>query len=212
MNAFQGVSASANSQIAEERVVDTLSEILKGEEFDQSENFLGELLADFFAWIGELGFDVAAEDAAAWGKGLWILIAVAAGAWLTWFWLSVLKSRSAQPAKAPLQLSDDVAQRVKELQDQAREAQVAGDLTRALRLYFFALVVGLGERGELDYNDAWTNRELLERGEPQASIVKLLRPMVRELDEHSFGMRLADPEDVQRFAGACEELLGGGAN
>ncbi|MFT7487362.1 MAG: hypothetical protein ACI9F9_003223, partial [Candidatus Paceibacteria bacterium] len=91
-----------------------------------------------------------------------------------------------------------------------RAAQAAGEFTLALRLYFFALVIGLGERGGLEYNPAWTNRELLERGAPREDVVEALRPLVGQLDAHSFGELPTRPEQVEQFAEVCERLLGAG--
>ena len=100
------------------------------------------------------------------------------------------------------------ARRVADLLARAREADARGDLALALRLYFTALVVGLGESGGLEYRDAWTNRELLERGAPRPEIERILRPLVPDLDRKSFGAEPVAPEDTARLARLCHELLG----
>lgn len=100
-----------------------------------------------------------------------------------------------------------VTSRVAELRALAREAAARGDWIEALRLEFFALVVGLGERGDLEYRDAWTNRELLDRGEPRPEVSRALSPMVGRLDEHSFGRRPSGPDEVREFQLVCERLL-----
>lgn len=104
-----------------------------------------------------------------------------------------------------------VASRVRELRAMAREAEAEGDWIRALRLHFFALVVGLGERGDLEYRDAWTNRELLERGRPAREVERALRPFVRLLDAHSFGNVPSGPEEVREFRALCDRMLEAGA-
>jgi hypothetical protein len=208
MSELQGPRVSAD----EARMV--LDEILARSEFRQGEDFLLGLLRDFLSWLGDLFGDAGGEvDPATLEAGLrllWISVAVAAGAVLVWYWASLLRSRRRRNSAQEARLWDEVSARVASLRAEARAAQAQGDLTRALRLYFFALVVGLGQRGELAYDDAWTNRELLERGEPSASLLELLGPLVGELDAHSFGRRPTDLGEVQRFAGLCDRLLGGG--
>lgn len=98
--------------------------------------------------------------------------------------------------------------RAEELAEQAREARAAGELARALRLYFTALVIGLGRRGDLEYRDAWTNRELLERGRPSADVRALLAPLVDELDAKGFGAAPTGEDDVERLAALCRDRLG----
>jgi hypothetical protein len=98
--------------------------------------------------------------------------------------------------------------RVAELRRRAGEAETAGDHAQALRMYFWALVVGLGERGALEYRDAWTNGELLERGAPRAEVERVLRPLVPELDRKTFGRVPADADDVRRMSALCDEMLG----
>ena len=104
-------------------------------------------------------------------------------------------------------MPEEVAHRVAELRREARAAEGAGDWIRALRLYFFATVVGLGERGDLDYRDAWTNRELFERGQPSPETRERLGPLVSELDRHSFGGRPTDAARVRVFSETCDHLL-----
>jgi hypothetical protein len=77
-----------------------------------------------------------------------------------------------------------------------------------MRLEFTALVVGLGQRGDLEYREAFTNRELLERGRPGAEAERMLRPLVPELDRKSFGGEPAAPGDVARIAALCDRWLG----
>jgi len=190
-----------------ERVAEAVDAVLSRGEFREEPRFFAELLEEFFGWLGEL-FDVPVESVESGVQVLWIVLAVVAGAALAWFAVSVARSRAARRAAGATAELAEVARRVAELRAEARRAQEAGELTRALRLYFFALVVGLGELGELEYDDAWTNRELLLRGEPDAEIARRLGPLVGELDAHSFGGRPTEPAEVERFAGLCEELLG----
>jgi hypothetical protein len=98
--------------------------------------------------------------------------------------------------------------RVAELRALAREARARGDAVLALRYLLFALVVGLGQKGDLHYRDAWTNRELLERGEPSAAVRGLLVPLMAELEAKEFGRVPVELADVERVAALCERWLG----
>ena len=71
-----------------------------------------------------------------------------------------------------------------------------------------ALVLGLSERGELEYRDAWTNRELLERGSPRRDVAPILAGLVPRLDAQSFGHEPAGPADVENLSSLCDRLLG----
>ncbi len=198
-----------------ERVREAVEEVLSGPDFRDEASPLEDAFAEFFEWFFGLFPDTGpAPDASVLEMGLqvvWILILViAAGLLARVIWNYVRAVRLRESEVQPT-LSEEVAARVRDLRHRAREAEVAGDFTLALRLYFFALVIGLGQRGELEYNSAWTNRELLERGEPHLEVAKLLRPLVGELDAHSFGEEPTQPEEVQRFADLCEDLLGGAA-
>jgi hypothetical protein len=100
------------------------------------------------------------------------------------------------------------AHRVARLRAEARAADARGEHVLALRLEFTALVCGLGERGDLEYRDAFTNRELLERGRPGREAEALLRPLVPELDAKSFGGEPASHADFLALSALCDRLVG----
>jgi hypothetical protein len=100
-----------------------------------------------------------------------------------------------------------VSRRVSELLARARTAREEGDLVLALRLTFFALVIGLGRRGDLEYRDSWTNRELLARGHPSADVAARLGPLVDELDFKMFGDGLTTESDLERLDELCRRWL-----
>ena len=175
------------------------------------------LLDDFFKWLAELldglfgglGLGGASPDVIAtlvYGS----LFLVAMG---LLFLLGSALLRARRQGTEDLGLDEIRAlrlrKRVDELMAGARRAHADGDLLLALRLYFFALVVGLGDQGELAYNDAWTNRELLERGDPSPQVTRELRPLVGELDSMSFGERPIREDDVAQFEGLCRRWLEG---
>jgi len=89
----------------------------------------------------------------------------------------------------------------------ARAARARGELRLALRLAFLALVVGLGERGDLRYHDAWTYREILRRGRPGRAAHEVLAPLVRELEAKEFGRELPSEDDVDRLEALCRRHL-----
>ncbi|MEW6074481.1 MAG: hypothetical protein AB1726_18035 [Planctomycetota bacterium] len=98
--------------------------------------------------------------------------------------------------------------RARALRREARQARAAGDLRTALRLSLFALVVGLGDRGDLAYRDAWTYRELLARGAPSGPARALLAPLVAELEAKGYGRVPATAADVDRLEALCTAHLG----
>jgi hypothetical protein len=194
----------------EERVRAALEEVLARPEFREQRDPLGDavggILEDLLDGLARLFPDVdpSAAVGGAHQLGL-VLVGLAAAGLLVLLARAVQRRRAAGGAPG---LEAERRARVDELRARARAAEAAGDLTLALRLHFFALVVGLGQRGQLVYSDAFTNRELLERGAPRPEVLHLLRPLVDELDEHSFGRRPTDAGEVARFAGLCERLLG----
>jgi len=203
-------------EVPAEEVERTLRELLEGTRFgsgdtEPEENVLVQALRSFFEWLGDLfSFGDVAEGAAFGSKVfLWIVALLAAGL-LVGMLVAVARERLRREER-PAVGAASVALRVRELREAARAARGAGDWTRALRLWFFATVVGLGERGDLEYRDAWTNRELLERGEPAPVARERLVPLVGVLDEASFGGRPTGAAEVERFASVCDDLLGGDA-
>ena len=194
-----------------EEVREVLSEVLEDSRFGRKEP---GLIEQFLEWLSE--FFSGGEDMAATGlMGVelvaWLLLIV--GAVLLGVFLVRHAGIAARPRGrvAPVAALQRVRDRVLELRERAREAEASGDLVLALRLYFFALVVGLGERGDLEYRDAWTNRELFERGEVDASVARELRPMLRELDAMSFGEAPVAESDVRRFDSLGARWLEGAA-
>jgi hypothetical protein len=114
------------------------------------------------------------------------------------------KRRTVAPSAAA-----SVSRRVEELLEASRAARARGELALALRLAFFALVVGLARRGDLEYRDAWTNRELVERGAPPASVRGVLAPLVEALDRKGFGLEPTSEADVDALEALCRRELGG---
>jgi len=95
--------------------------------------------------------------------------------------------------------STDIARRERALEVLARARAASNDPALAARLYLFALILGLGERGDLVYREAWTYRELLDQGGPKPRVEALLRPLVAELESVAFGGRAPSPDQLKRL-------------
>jgi hypothetical protein len=194
------------------RVKETIDRILAEKEFRPAKGGLGSWLAEKFEkladWISELFGLHSVGSARAMLVTFLILVAVLLG------WAvarAIALRRPAVLRNAPAPAPDRRAATVAALRAAAREAAARGDHLAALRLAFRALVVGLSERGDLAYRDAWTNRELLERGAPRREVLPLLAALVPRLDAQSFGREPATAEDFARIDSLCDRLLARGA-
>lgn len=183
--------------IPAERVAAELERVLAGREFRRSDSLLEELVdwLDRHLSPGEIG---TAAEPLMWGViGLAALLLVHA----LWRLLRARRGRGEAPSEtAP---GPAAAERLAELLTLAARARAAGDARLALRLYLFALIVGFGERGDLRYHAAWTNRELLRRGAPGPAARALLEPLVAELEAKEFGREPVTAADVERLAELC---------
>ena len=112
-------------------------------------------------------------------------------------------------ARRSVERSEAVRLRVEELRSRARSAEIAGDLVLALRTHLFALVVGLGEVGDLEFRPTWTDRELLERGNPEPRVKRWLGGLLDELDPKTFGQQVVTVDDVRRVDGLSAQVLSG---
>jgi hypothetical protein len=207
------VSALQHPVASREEVGRRLETIFAREEFGERRSWLGEqwakLLDTLGDWIGDLFGIVDPETSVNIVKALIWITCAAILAWIVYRvvrWARSRESGSADRGSAPGQ--DLRAASVAALRREARAASLRGDSLAALRLLFRALVLGLSERGELEYRDAWTNRELYERGAPRRDVAPLLAGLVPRLDAQSFGREPAGPEDVERLSSLCDRLLG----
>jgi hypothetical protein len=207
------VIQASTGAIPAEVVRAKIDEIKSRPEFGGERSMLGQWFSDLIDKILRAIGDVFGIDPRHAGDILVVILYVALAVALVWIvWRIVrarLDARAAQDA-GPLEVDPAHARRLRvgELRRLARSARTAGNHVLALRLYFTALVVGLGEKGDLEYRDAWTNRELLERGEPSERVERKLSPLVRGLDEKSFGGAPAHDDDVDAMSRVVDELLG----
>ncbi len=207
----EGAEAATSSAARPALVRASIDEILSAEEFsrvptigDRVREWLGDLFSRLLPDIEKS----TAETIAA--VVVWTVLIVAA-ILVLWSIVRIVRSGLARKAAA-VAAPDPVvlrARRVSELRARAREANARGEYVLALRLEFTALVVGLGERGDLEYRDAFTNRELLERGRPGPGAEAVLRPLVPGLDRKSFGGEAATAADFADLAALCDRLLAG---
>ena len=193
------------------QVRETIDRILAEKEF-RPKRGLGAWIAEQFEnlvrWIEKL-FGFHGEGSA---RAVLVTFLILAAVLLGWaFARSLARRRPVSAALEPARTADRRAATVAALRAAAREAAARGDHLAALRLAFRALVVGLSERGELAYRDAWTNRELLDRGAPRREVLPLLAALVPRLDAQSFGREPATPEDFARIDALCDRLLAAGA-
>jgi hypothetical protein len=187
-----------------EEVAEQLRRILAGSEFRSDQSLLGEALDWLLQRLSPGGVLDATEVAS------WVLLGLFA-LLLASVLVQLLRSglpRSSRNGPGSAAGQVDPLTRIRELLLDAAAARSAGHLKRALRLYFFALLVGLGERGDLRYHDAWTNRELLHRGRPEPPVRELLEPLVGALEGKEFGREPVRDEDVEELRALCERHLG----
>lgn len=142
------------------------------------------------------------------GDLVWLVALVLALA-LVWILARALWRRRRAPSRAAAEVASRREARLAELVAQAEQAFARGEHALALRAWICALLVGLGERGELDYRDAWTLRELVERGRPREDLRAHLAPWVEQIDAASFGGRAVGPAEAARARSFVETFLGG---
>ena len=201
-----GAAEAVGSPVTEEEVRAALERVLAEPAFAEHEPSLHERLG---AWLARLFEGLELPEALEGGIGTALLVVLLVS-------LAVVAARLAARRTARLagrgaeEAAGErpVAERVALLRERAAAAFRAGDARLALRLYLFALVVGLGRRGDLEYRDAWTHRELLARGHPSPEVAAVLEPLVGELDRKLFGGGETTPADVERLAALCERFLG----
>lgn len=206
------MSAQAARARAADEVRVTLERVLERAEFASDEpDALERALERLLELLGGLDVDPSAAWVLVWASVVLLALLTA--------WLLVRAFSAGARSRAPLAPAHDarpapadVEARLAELRARAAAARAEGDLTLALRLSFFALLVALSRRGDLELREAWTPREMLERGSPGAGVRAALEPCLQELDARLFGTQGVGADDLRRFDALFEGLLarGGG--
>lgn len=157
-----------------------------------------EWFLEFLKWIFE---DLAGGILGASGISAGVLWMVAIGVLAALGLLAFFVLRPRLRRRAGGTPRDAVRVRMGELLERARAARAAGDRQLALRLFLWALIVGLAQRGDLAFNPAWTNRELLRRGRPEPRALALLAELIDELEPKEYGRAPIEEPDLDRLAG-----------
>ncbi|MEY2785923.1 MAG: hypothetical protein RL277_2135 [Planctomycetota bacterium] len=181
-------------------------------ELGEQQSLLARAWERFLEWLSEQGLLPGGLGAISEGLGyvLWVLVAVLVGLLLWYGWRlyqQMARARELAAAQREAEERESLAARVSRLLAEAHAAETSGDHRLALRLYFWALVVGLSGQGRIEYRDAWTGREMLERTRLADELAEQLRPLVREVDLLSFGGGVVAAQDSARMAAACREWL-----
>lgn len=170
-----------------------------------------QLFEQFLEWLDGMGWDLGIDPN---GETLSIVMYVLLFSLLlvlVWYAVrltrQILRVRAMQASGAAEEPSETVEARCARLLAQADAAQAAGDHRLALRLYFWALVVGLSRTGKLEYRDAWTGREMLQRSGMLGELRNQLAPLVREVDALSFGGGRVEAADSARMRERCLQWL-----
>ncbi len=200
-------ATQSDGAIPREEVSETLANILKRAEFDSEPSLLEEALR----WLSDrLKPEGDADFAFLLAKYVLLGLSALLVALLIFLLARAIARRIVGRRGAE---HDDaraaVRSRVAELRALASAASAAGDRSLAIRYLICALVVGLGQRGNLHYRDAWTNRELLERGRPTKEMRAILTPVIEEFEAKEFGNEPASAGDVARLEELCRRWLGG---
>jgi hypothetical protein len=198
LSAFQEPTTRAEVESA-------LQDVLARSDFQEDRS----LLTEFLEWLVER-FELPVGAAAVGEVLFWSLIGILVG--LTIYFVirfaSAGRVRRRRQLEGEAQPGPSTSERVSRLRREAAAARAEGDLRLALRKNLFALILGLGGRGELEYRDAWTNRELLFRGKPAPEMREMLASVVTELEAKEFGHEQVLPGDVNRLEELCELYLG----
>ena len=90
----------------------------------------------------------------------------------------------------------------------ARDAEARGDWHAALRAYWGALVVGLGQTRLLAFRPGWTCREMLERTQVEGSaVVGPVAELLPRVEQMEFGGAPVSASDVREVADLCTAHL-----
>lgn len=198
----------SRQELAVDRVRETLSSVLEREGLPRTEEASASPIEGFFEWLFD---DWGGTLAPAFRFLPWILAFLAALG-LVALIVPLIGARSGDATRiGPDAAARRRRERMSEHLARARAARDAGDRLLAARTYLLALVVGLGERGDLEFQPAWTNRELLERGEVRPEVRARLGDLFDELDPKTFGHAELEDVDLRGLDELCDRVVAEGA-
>ncbi len=165
-------------------------------------------LARFLRWLaGRLGLDLSSVDVSLVFAIIAVTFTLLCVVWIARGRRRRVRGLDARTTQAGIDSPGGA--RALAIRREALEAEERGELALALRLNLFALVVGLSEHGDLEYREAWTNRELVERGRPRPEVRDRLTDLLDDIDPKTFGRTRTTPEDLRRVEALSLELLEG---
>lgn len=159
-------------------------------------------LAAFMRWLGTL-YD--ASPALFWLLLVGCLVALALMLVLIGFQLRTVFAGGGRGRRAAADRAERV-RRSAEYQAEADRRAAAGDFTEAVRFLFLALVYRFDERGRVNFQTAYTNREYLDLLADRADIRDALRLLVDTLDDHWYGQRPCERPQYDRCRAVFDRL------
>ncbi|OWK42244.1 DUF4129 domain-containing protein [Fimbriiglobus ruber] len=90
--------------------------------------------------------------------------------------------------------------------EEAARKAAAGDYTEAVRFLFLSLVYRFDERGKVNFQTAYTNREYLDLLDDRVKVHDALAVIVDALDEHWYGQRPCGRAQYEACLTAYERL------
>jgi hypothetical protein len=160
-----------------------------------------EWLGDRLEPVGDL-FAAVVDVLPGESSAVWLLLAAAVLVAAVSFALSLVRRRSPAAARVLGRTSAEHAVDAAGLEREADEAELAGDLERALRLRFRAGILRLAERRQVDDPELVTTGSLVRRLRSEAFAAG-----ARAFDEVVYGRRVATSDDVRKVRDGWQAVL-----
>lgn len=192
---------------ADDQVQAKIDEILARPEYRAQSNELARFIADLLRRLFGSLSDLSDTSPVL----FWLLVAVLLAVLCTllghMFW--TVKRVLLLSCHRPADDEQDAARRRRlsaDCQDEALRRAQAGDFTEAIRYLFLALVYRFDERGQVNFQKAYTNREYLELFDDRPPVRDQLRVFVDALDDHWYGQQPALREQYEQCAALFARL------
>ncbi len=185
-----------------ELVETTLDDILGGPEFTEERTFWNEIW-DWLSAHFEFGEVLGLAD---FFRGLLLAVLLAGTIAYVVLWIRTLRARR-DVGSQEVGHATSALERARQLVRAGKTARARGDLQAALRLYLHAMLVGFSRKDGLAFRAAWTNRELLRRGQPSPEVREVLGSLVEEYESKEFGREAVRAQDLDRMEGLIASEL-----